>query len=170
MLQKISLIKLALFSFLGLLVTSEVVVAADLQFICIGSSGALTVRAKKCLSSEVKALLSTLRQTGSKRATGESGISGLGEPREAVLSDRQLPSEAGNVAVSVSFCNIGEVVLGGGCRGIFSGAPCNSSISSTGSIPIVTSSSGRQGWRCAYTSLDIDIADYSAYSICAKAS
>jgi len=160
---------LALLSTLiGGLLLPGLVLAAELQFVCIASNGALTVREGKCLSSEVKATLSTLRQRGGKGSTGQTGSSGIQNRQIQSFTDFQTPVLEGSLGLVFSFCNDGETVLGGGCR--CSGIGCLTGISSSSPLPIDTASGERQGWRCSLNSLTTLVSgNFSAYSVCADA-
>jgi hypothetical protein len=153
---------------IGGLLLPGLVLAAELQFVCIASNGALTVREDKCLSSEVKATLATLRQRGGKGATGQTGSAGIKNRQIQSFTDFQNPVLEGSLGLVFSFCNDGEAVLGGGCR--CSGMGCSTGISSASPLPLDTESGERQGWRCALNSLTTLVSgNFSAHAVCADA-
>jgi|GEM_PF-5496794 len=135
--------------------------------VCIAANGELLVRAKKCLSSETKAMMSTLQRVGAKGAIGPAGEAAVRNRRVEVISDIQIIRVNGQAHV-FAFCNDDEVVLGGGC-GCFDGF-CNSLVASSGPMPVDSKQIGRKGWRCTLIpSVDPDLGSYKAYSVCAEA-
>ncbi|NDC38979.1 MAG: hypothetical protein EBZ48_13170 [Proteobacteria bacterium] len=152
---------------LGYITTPTVSIAAT-RVICISSSGALTVRNNKCLTSEAKATTTNLPQQGAKGATGAAGQDGLRGRRVEIFRDSYQLVSIGNQAHSFAFCNQGEIVVGGGCAcfNLF----CNTAISASSPLPTDPSTGEREGWRCAFNAtVDPDSGTYGAYAICAAA-
>ena len=145
-------------------------IAQGAQVVCIGSSGALTVREKKCVSGETKATMANLPQRGEKGATGASGGAGRGTRRIERISDDFLHFNELSESRMYAFCNDDEVVLGGGC-GCFNDQASHSRIVSSSPMPIVQSNPGRAGWRCSMipgAGYSVDAGEFRAYAICAQ--
>lgn len=145
--------------------------AQNTRVVCIASTGALTVREKKCLSTETKATMSNLPQRGTKGTTGPAGQAAIGDRRVERIADDQIIVNTNAPAHVFAFCNDDEVVLSGGCGCIDSGA-CNTVLSSSGPMPVDPNAGGRYGWRCAMIptlNSDLDYGSYRAYAICAQA-
>jgi len=164
---RVHLIFTALSFFIGV----SPVLSQGVRVVCISSKGALTVREKKCLSSETKATMGNLPQQGAKGAAGAAGQKGLGSIRVERIADDFLHFVGVPQSRVFAFCNDDEVVLHGGCA-CFSEISCNSRITSSGPMPFNQSVAGRSGWRCAtIAGIDesADAGSYRAYAVCAQA-
>jgi hypothetical protein len=150
------------------LMSSVPVSAQTPQVVCIASSGDLIVRKTKCLSSEKKASIANLVQTGAKGATGATGGSGVQNRRVEIFSDLQR-TRAQSPAVSISTCDSAEALIGGGCGAFAVSGGIPSSSSSSGPIPVSPGAGAREGWRCAFTGVADRSGLYNSYAICADA-